>query len=272
MTRTILLLLCISFALHGVEKDLPAEGLIVDLNADAGLDVQGEAVLSWRNQAEFTAKDFKAGRDKGRPTLRKNVAELNGHASVVFKEQEVLNEDENAFDSLTQGRGYTWAIIFCAHKQTGKLKDVNVFIGNLRNAMMYEGFWAGLDDDNTLWMGSRNGKSFGRWNADNPKVKGFRLEENKFYVIAGRMSAGTDIATLELFVNSPKPVASAQIPVNDKANPSKLAIGTERDAVEHPGVESFDGEMARVLIWQRPLSDTELAQTLEALSKTYGVK
>jgi hypothetical protein len=58
-------------------------------------------------------------------------------------------------------------------------------------------------------------------------------------------------------------------PVDPKANPSRMAIGQERDAIEHPGFESFDGELARFLIWERPLDDEELANAIQLLKKIY---
>jgi len=48
-----------------------------------------------------------------------------------------------------------------------------------------------------------------------------------------------------------------------------MAIGQERDATNHPGHESFDGELARLLMWERPLSNRELEKTLTLLKKTY---
>jgi hypothetical protein len=48
-----------------------------------------------------------------------------------------------------------------------------------------------------------------------------------------------------------------------------MAVGQERDAIEHPGKESFDGEIARFLIWERPLDDAELATAMQVLQKTY---
>jgi hypothetical protein len=50
------------------------------------------------------------------------------------------------------------------------------------------------------------------------------------------------------------------------------AIGQERDAINHPGKESFDGEIARFLMWDRPLDDAELAKTLATLRLAYGSK
>ena len=53
---------------------------------------------------------------------------------------------------------------------------------------------------------------------------------------------------------------------------SKMAVGQERDATNHPGRDSFIGEIARILFWERPLTDAELAETLDALRKEYGIK
>ena len=50
-----------------------------------------------------------------------------------------------------------------------------------------------------------------------------------------------------------------------------MAIGQERDAIEHPGKESFDGEIARLLIFDRPLADAELESKITELKKQYGI-
>ncbi len=118
----------------------------------------------------------------------------------------------------------------------------------------YEGLWGALSDDNTLWWGARNGISFGRFDANNPQLLGPKLTTGRFYLVAGRMAAGTGAVKLELFVNSLLAAATAAIPVNPESNPSKMAIGQERDAINHPGHESFDGEIARLLIFKRPLA------------------
>lgn len=252
------------------------EGLILDLNADKGLTLEGDSFVScWKNQVKsFSAQDF-VKRDKGRkvagsgrPTLLKNSSELNGHNSIVFKESELVNMNEKAFDHLIKGSGYTWLVVLKPYKQTGKLKDVNAFLGNLQNGRKYEGIWAGFEDNSTLWAGSRNGLTFGRWDKNNPKLTGPVLE-NKFHIIASRQQAGVKKAKIDLFLNSSTPVSSKSIPINPKADSSKLAIGTERDATNHPGKESFDGEIARVLIYERPLTDAELKTVLESLQKTY---
>jgi hypothetical protein len=95
------------------------------------------------------------------------------------------------------------------------------------------------------------------------------LEQGKFHIIAGRMSAGSETAKLSLYVESEKPIAVADFPVDPKANPSRMVIGQERDAIEHPGHESFDGEIARFLIWERPLDDLELSAAMQYIRATY---
>ena len=88
----------------------------------------------------------------------------------------------------------------------------------------------------------------------------------------GRMGAGQEVVDLELFINSQTPVDRKQVPVNPKANPSKMAVGQERDATNHPGKESFHGEIARFLIFERPLSDEELSQMIKNLCQRYQIK
>jgi hypothetical protein len=185
---------------------------------------------------------------------------------VGFAAQELVCHDEKALDGVVRGDGCTWiAVLRPAVQAKGGLKDVNSFFGNLRNGAKYEGLWGCLDDDNTVWWGARNGLTFGRFDVNNPKVAGPKLPAGKWVVVAGRLGAGTGEVIAELFVDQPKAVASAKFPVNPKADASKLCIGQERDAINHPGLESFDGSIRRFLLWNRPLTDEELQQALTAV-------
>ena len=256
---------------------LPEEGLLLDLDAAIGLTLEdGDKVSSWENQApaakaKLFVKQDEGRKEKGsgRPTLRPAIPELNGKPSLVFRRQELVCMDEDTFDSLTTGKGHTWLAVIAVFPQQDGLKDVNSFFGNLRNGEKYEGIWGCLNDDNTLWYGVRNSLTFGRFDVNNPQLLGPILETGKFHLIGGRMAAGTDTVKLELFAHSAKPVATGEIPVVPAANPSKMTIGQERDAIEHPGHESFDGEIARLLIWERPLTDKELADAFTTLQKAY---
>ena len=259
-------------------SQLPHEGLILDLDADKDVVVEeADRVVKWSNQVTaFPAKDFvkqDEGREdpgSGRPTLKHNVATIGGHNTIVFRRQELVNHHEDAFDHLLTGNGYTWFAVLCVHKQVRQLKDVNSFFGNLRNGGKYEGIWGNVTDDNRGWIGSRNGITFGRWDDNNPMVLAADpLETNRYYVVAGRMGAGTGIVQIELFINSTEPVVAKPFPINPEADSSKMAIGQERDAVNHPGKESFDGEIARFLIYERPLTASEMEQALEYLKKDY---
>lgn len=260
--------------------ETPRAGLILDLDADQAVVVEdGNRVVKWTSQVlglrarTFVKQD--EGRQKpgaGRPTMKRFVAAIGGHNTVVFQRQELVHHEEDAFDYLLTGNGYTWFAVMCVHAQIVQLKDVNSFFGNLRNGGNYEGIWGNVTDDNRVWIGSRNGVTFGRWDANNPMVVAPQpLTQDRYYVVSGRMGSGTGEVPIELFLNSPRSVAAGLFPVNPHANSSKLAIGQERDAVNHPGKESFDGELARFLIYERPLSSAEMQQTLDSLKRRYGI-
>jgi hypothetical protein len=270
--------LCASVCLAA---DIPSSGLLVDLDAAKGvtLDAQGR-VTAWTNQVGgATTTALFIGQPKGRaePTSGLPTVVSGERASLSFRQQELVCHDESAFDGLIRGSGCTWVAVIKVYPQRVGLKDVNSFFGNLRNGQKYEGLWGCLDDDNTVWWGARNGITFGRFDVNNPKLVGPKLEEGRFHFLAGRMGAGQpqrdsladDLnvgrteATLEFFVNDLKPCATARFPVNPKADASKLAIGQERDAIQHPGKESFDGEIARFLLWDRPLTDAEMKAVFE---------
>ncbi|MEM9142518.1 MAG: ThuA domain-containing protein [Bacteroidota bacterium] len=269
----------------------PSKGLLLDLNADSLVATNAQdQVLRWGNSARYRSiLDFRPNDygiritrpGSGRPSLRTNVPELAGHNSIVFQEDELINHNEAIFDHLITGSGYTWFALIRPYTTQNndeetefgqhRLTDVNSFLGNLKNGGNYEGIWGSLNDDLTVWCGSRNGITFGRFDKNNPKITGTRLEAGKYYIVAARMGSGTGTVPIELFVDHIHPVASGTYPVNIYANSSKLAIGTERDATNHPGSESFDGEIARLLLYERPLNDGEFKSILDYLGNTYGL-
>lgn len=262
-----------SFAQAAVGK-----GLMLDLDADKGveLDDSGRVVI-WTNQVPGTTVKVFVPRDEGRPVAgsgrpgyQRDIAAINHHPTLVFREQELLNSDEDAFDHLITGSGYTFFCVLRPYSQEGKLKDVNSFFGNLRNGGNYEGIWGGLADDNRVWSGARNGITFGRWDDNNPFiVSAASLDTTHYYLVMGRMDAGTDSANVCLMVGGDTASYCRRVKVNPKADPSKLSIGQERDAIQHPGVESFDGEIARFLLYDRPLNTSEMRAVTDRLNARY---
>lgn len=159
-------------------QDLPTGHLLLDLDAVKGLQKDSHnRDLAWTNQASGYENLIFKKQDKGRkallsgcPTFRaENVLE-NKPAALVFRQGELVCPDEDVFDSLTTGKGHTWIAVLSVFEQRVGLKDVNSFFGNLRNGAKYEGLWGCLNDDNTLWIGTRNGLSFGRFDQNNPKT------------------------------------------------------------------------------------------------------
>lgn len=260
------------------------KGLLLDLNADEQLLIEdGDRVSSWSNSISnkiinFVKQDIgRKVKGSGRPQLKLNVSRLNGHNSVVFHRQELVNHNEDAFDHLTQGSGYTWFSVMSVSEQVKGKPGVNSFFGNLRNTNLnkqgqYEGFWGGVNIKNQVWMSSRNGIKKGTWNDDSPLLMDKdTLTKEKYYLVMGRMGAGEGAVKMELFVNTTKAIVEKSFPVNTKANPSKMVIGQERDATNHPGAESFDGEIARFLIFERPLSDDQLKTLSDYLKNKYNI-
>ncbi|MDO7172377.1 ThuA domain-containing protein [Mariniflexile sp. AS56] len=268
-----------------IETDLPVQnGLLLDLDADNNVLVEdGDKVSAWGNKIENSIRKFvkqdegRKIKGSGRPQLKMNVSGLNGHNSIVFHRQELINNHEDAFDHLTTGSGFTWLSVMSVYEQVKGKPGVNSFFGNLRNTNLdkqgqFEGFWGGVNLENHVWMSSRNGLEKGTWNVNSPLLlakESFKKEV--YYLVMGRLGAGEDTVTMELFVNGIKPIVVEPFPVNPNANPSKMAIGQERDATNHPGAESFDGEIARFLIFERPLSDKELKEVSDYLIKRYTI-
>lgn len=262
------------------------KGLMVDLNADEGINLEkGNRVSSWENAVNNNAIKSFDKQNKGRkipgsgmPRLKLNVSELNGHNSMVFHRQELVNNNEDAFDHLTTGSGYTWFSVMSVYEQVEGKPGVNSFFGNLRNTNLnkqgnYEGFWAGVSKENQVWMGARNMLGKGLWNVNSPHIINAKpLKIATYYLVVGRMDSGVNNVKMEFFVNDTTPISEGVFPVNLEANPSKMVIGQERDATNHPGHESFDGEIARFLIYERPLTNNELNTVAQYLINTYNIK
>ncbi|SMP73046.1 hypothetical protein SAMN06265222_1164 [Neorhodopirellula lusitana] len=281
---------------QGFSIDLVTKALVLDLDGDKGVTVEdGDKVTTWRNQApEPKAVEFKAteeGRTKtiikqeelgtGRPTLRKEASDINGHDSLIFRSDELINDNDEAFHGLMTGDGYTWFAVIKPYKQTGrgKINSVypNAFFGCLRSSSppqsepgMYAGFWGSFYPDGRVYMGSRNGLSVKtRDKVNTPEIAGSAPSVNQWHIIMGRQGSGKGEVQLELFVDDPTDAAnSGPYPVAD-VEPSRMAIGTERNAINHQGSESFDGELARLLMYKTALNQQDMKSVFDYLRKVY---
>ncbi|MDQ8183572.1 hypothetical protein [Pelagicoccus sp. SDUM812005] len=284
------------YSLSGCAPSLIQDGLVLDLDADKGLTLEdGDKVAIWTNQAPNPrAIDFKnteEGRTltiitqeepgTGRPTLVKSSSEIKGHNSLVFREDELINDNDEAFHGMMTGSGYTWFAVIKPYEQAGpgKLnsKYPNAFFGNLRNTAkpqleggQYAGFWGSFYPDGRVYMGSRNGLSEKVRDAINtPEVAAPPPAVGQWHIIMGRQGSGQGTVKLDLFVNDPvTPANSSDFPVGN-VEPSRMAIGTERNAINHQGKESFDGELARLLMYERDLSQDEMQQVYDVLKRRY---
>lgn len=261
--------------------------LVLDLDAAAGVETDAAGkVLSWSNNVagspvgKFVPNDL--GRKEpgsGKPTLLKPDA-TRLFPVVDFHSHELINREEDAFDSLTKGSGHTWYAVVAVDPQKSARKDTHAIFGNLRNTMakdggtggQFEGLWGVVRDDRSIYAGVRNGIEFKRGSPNNPEVASLtKLEIGRFHVIAGRMGAGAGTVPVEVWVNMPKPEAAGTVVVNPEANPSKMAVGQERDATNHPGEESFDGKLARLLIYNTALTNDEMKIVFQKLVTQYQI-
>lgn len=283
-------------SMYGCTPDIAQDDLVLDLNADVGVTTQdGNMVTTWTNQAPNPkAADFyhtEEGRTKtiisqeklgtGRPMLLEKSSEINGHNSLIFKEDELINDNDEAFHGMMTGNGYTWFAVIKPYEQggPGKINSryPNAFFGNLRNTAkpqledgQYAGFWGSFYPDGRVYMGSRNGLSKTiRDSINTPEVEAPPPAVNEWHIIMGRQSSGHGTVLLELFVNNPSVAANSHnFPVGN-VEPSRMAIGTERNAINHQGKESFDGELARLLMYETALSDREMKLIYDHLRQLY---
>ncbi len=276
---SLLVLACIQGAVA-----IPRENLVLDLDASAGVRLDDrQRVLSWTNQAkESLARDFtpnpkgRAVPDSGIPLFIR-ATETRKFPVIRFRQQELVNSEEDVFDHLTRGSGHTWYAVIAIDDLTARKKDVNSFFGNLRNSNEtgghFEGFWGVFRDDRSVYAGVRNGVEHAQGSANNPEVVSrTKLEKGRFHLVAGRMGAGEGTVTVEVFVNEPIAEANGTVPVNKAANPSKMAIGQERDATNHPGDESFNGDLARLLIYDKTHDPAHMKAVFDELLETYAIK
>src|SRR5690606_38498059 len=88
-----------------------------------------------------------------------------------------------------------------------------------------------------------------------------------FHILMGRLAAGTGTPLAEVFVDSPIAEASGNPAIAALTDAGALTVGAERVG----GGEYWEGQIARILIYNRPLTLGELNQTGYALASQYAI-
>jgi hypothetical protein len=229
-------------------------GLIQDLNADLGR-TGDPIVTAWANQASG-GDDVATG--AGAVTVVANTA--NGHAVLVFDgKSRMVGNNTNVFQPLTNGAGLTWFAVVQPGAQDSATR--NQIIGTIREGGSFSGFTAGVN------MPTARPYTMMRPTTTETFVQSTRDISGLWVVLAGRLSTGTGSQTAEVYVNQPTPDKTAAVNVPGGSTCGALVIGAERSE----GTEFFTGSVARILIYDRALSNAERDQTGRALGELYGI-
>ncbi|MCP4451866.1 MAG: hypothetical protein GY809_10420, partial [Planctomycetes bacterium] len=138
MYRKCLLVCCVwLLGLAGIPSafaGITTEGLIQDLNADAGVTVSGTDVTAWANQAPSGGDDVAT--NQGTPQL---IEGPSGRAAVALSDgARLAGADGEAFDAIMQGSGHTWFAVVKPDTQNNNNK--NAIFGTLLGS----GPWSGI--------------------------------------------------------------------------------------------------------------------------------
>lgn len=230
-------------------------GLVQDLDADLGVTGTSDVTV-WVNQITNQGEDrvVKPG-GVGAIELVQNA--INGHAALDFNNNARLEgDDTSAFADLTNQAGLTWFVVV-EPAPTQDTNDRNQMFGWIRNQGINSGITAGVDRAARPYAMIRPASTEFKAQAE--------IGVTQWSIVAARLAEGVG-ANVQLFHNSGAPLA--MIATTAANNPvGALTIGAERD----DGTEFFDGRIARILIYARPLDDNELKQTGRALGQRYAI-
>jgi hypothetical protein len=240
-----------------VSAEVVALNLIQDLNADFGVAGPAAGVTGWTNQA---AGGDSVATNGGTIEL---VAGPNGHSALRFTDGDrMAGASGTAFDGLLQGNGHTWFAIVKAGAQNNN--DKNAIFGNLVSGSPFSGIIAHVAN-------SGGGGATGNYilrpsTADNAARGATNINDGGFHIISGTLSAGVGTQRQELYIGGGAAEATNILNILNTTDSGPLTIGAERVG----GGEHIDADIARILIYDRPLSIAEMNQTGNRLSALYG--
>lgn len=232
--------------------------LIQDLNANLGVGGTASAVTDWANQAT------------GGDNVATNAGTIevvpgpNGHSALRFQQGDrMAGTSDTAFDAVMQGNGHTWFAVVNAGPQNHTAK--NAIFGTLLNAGPFSGMIAHVAND-----GGANvtGNVILRPSTTDISARATtNINDGGFHILAGTLSAGTGAQQQQIFIDGSAAEASAALNILGTTDSGPIAIGAERTG----GGEHIDADIARILIYDRPLTLAEFNQTGSDLAATYGL-
>ncbi len=225
-------------------------GLIEDLDADVGY-----VNTTWSNQA--------TGGDDVSGLVPRLTPAINGHSALSFDGSTRLTGTKTTvFGALMNGSGLTWfAVVKSDAQRNNASGDVNrnQIFGTIMNTTPFSGFTAGV---NLLVQPYTMLRPMA---TEYPAQTGASIE-NTWVVLAGRLGTGTATPPADVYIDSGT-VSGAQIVLQTGAASGALTIGAQNTT----GGEFYTGLVTRILIYNRALSDAELAATGAALGTRYAV-
>ena len=237
-----------------------AGGLIQDLNAAVGVTESGgvgTGVTAWANQAAGTGDDLAT--DRG--TISHNTGGAFSYLTLGGGgPPRMVGDDAAAFDSIMNGNGHTWfAVVRPEVGANGGGK--NAVFGTLTNSNPFSGVSAHVSNNSNLGYMTRPASSDVFANGTT------NINDGEWHILAGRLGAGTGVQLAEAFTDGPIAEGTANPNILGTTNSDAFTLGAERSG----GSENYLGDIARIIIYDRPLSDSELNQTGMALGDAYGI-
>ena len=226
--------------------------LIEDLDADTFNGV------TWTNQVSGHGDSVAAS-----AAIAKMPAAANGHDALILTGQlKLTGSNTTVFAPLINGDGMAYfAVVKPGMQRDSGQVDRNQIFGTIHEGDNFSGFTAGTNlADNPYTMMRPDTNEF--------LAQTTVATANTWVVIAGRLQAGSNGEKKStVYINSTTAKATAMFMISGDSQIGALTVGAERTL----GTEFWTGQIARILIYDGPMTDTDFAKTGRALGERYGI-
>jgi len=241
------------------------DDMIEDLNASVGVttDTDEISVTEWENLSDLGGDDLSLTGGSGDPQLLSSATPTGQSAIAFTTDDRLVGDDDSALDTIIQGNGLTWiAVIRIPDNQgAGVPNGKNRIFGTLTNETPFSGYMANIDNDEVLGADVRPGPAV----SDTFFIDGSTsLNDGIFKVLSGRLTDGTGEQLHQIYSDLSLE-SSGFATISDSTNSGPLTLGAERTG----GSEYGDFDLARLLIYDRPLTGLEWNSTILELQATY---